>query len=192
MKMEIVDNCTITIFISEAELSARGFDIHNHESNINMINHFVDEALLFAESTHDIPALDMPSRTDVAYVPSQGLYITIKLTDDNKETEVTEKVSYSSRSTLTLTFRDFEDLTQCAAKMPERLRNGGKLYVYNHVYTLLMDGNDFASEDDYDNASAIVLDYAKKADFTVEMVETYGKAIMEKDALREIARLFPC
>ncbi|MGD8189385.1 adaptor protein MecA [Brevibacillus ginsengisoli] len=189
--MEIVDNQTITIYISEAELSTRGFDIHNHESNLTMINHFVDEALLFAESTHDFPALDMPSRTDVAYVPSQGLYITIKLTEEKETTEI-RRESHLIRTGLSFAFRDFEDLTLCAAKLPERLQQVGKLYVYNGTYTLLVTGTEFTSMEDYLNACAIIEDYAQQIDVTVEMVETYGKVIMEKDAFREIKRLFPC
>lgn len=192
MKMEIMDNRTISIFISETELSSRGFDHRDHESNLAMINHFIDEALLFAESTHDFPALDMPSHTEVAYVPTQGMYITIALMETIEELVDESPEEKPHRTSLFFTVRDFEDLARCAAKMPERLRNSGKLYVYNDAYLLLLQETDFSIDEDFQTACSIVGEYAKCFEVTSAMADTYGKVIFAGDALQEIALRFPC
>jgi hypothetical protein len=193
VKMEILDNRTITILISEAELSTLGYDHRNHESNLGLIHHFVDEALLFAESTQGFPATQMPSHTEVAFLPSQGISITITLTEDPEGKAAAPQEDRHDRTSLLFTFRDFEDVALCGAKMPERLRGSGKLYAYKGTYRLLLQETDFALDDDYQNATSIVSEYAdRNEDVSVEIVAANGKTILEKDALKEIARLFPC
>ncbi|MGG1659792.1 adaptor protein MecA [Brevibacillus sp. NRS-1366] len=193
--MEILDNRTISIFLNETELLSRGYNHDDHEANLALINHWVDEALLFAESTHEFPAIDMPCHTEVAFVPAQGMYITITLTDQSEIN--TEAASANPADTcigiVIFAFRDFEDIARCAAKMREDLRKSGKLYFFKNDYLLFMQETEFSLTVDYQDALSIVSEYGEKyTDDTTEVVDTYGKAIFEKDALCEIARLFPC
>ncbi|GED56394.1 hypothetical protein AA984_07555 [Brevibacillus formosus] len=193
MKMEISDNRTISIFVPESELTERGYDQNNHEATLSIINHLIDEALLFAESTQAFPAMDMPSRTEVAFVPSQGMYITITLLENQEEKTEGSKIVFPESAYSLLHFRDFEDLAFCASKMPERMRSSGKLYVYRDNYILKLQASDFLLAEDYQNAVSIVTEYAtRQADTTAEVLDTYGKVLFEKDAFLEIACLFPC
>ncbi|GEC87989.1 negative regulator of genetic competence MecA [Brevibacillus brevis] len=193
MKMEISDNRIISIFVPESELAERGYDQNNHEAALSLLNHLIDEALLFAESTQDFPAMDMPSRTEVAFIPSQGMYITITLLESQEEKTDGKQTVILEQEASFFVFPDFEDLTLCAAKMPERLRKSGKLYVYNASYVLHLPKSDFSTEDDHQLAASIVAEYAtRQVDTTSAVVNEYGKVLFEKEAFLEIARLFPC
>lgn len=193
MKMEILDNRTISIFLNETELSSRGYRHDDHEASLALINHWIDEALLFAESTHEFPAIDMPCRTEVAYVPSQGMYITITLTDHPEEKDETAPASHLDNSTSFFAFRDFEDITRFAAKIRMELRKNGKLYVFQNDYLLLLQESEFSLTANYEDACSIASEYGEKImDYTSEVVDTYGKVIFEKHAIYEISRLFPC
>lgn len=193
MKMEISDNRVISIFVPENELQERGYDQNNHEATLSLLNNLIDEALLFAESTQDFPAIDMPSRTEVAFIPSQGMYITITLMESEEEKADGKQTVINEQENSLFDFPDFEDLTLCAAKMPERLRKSGKLYVFNDTYVLMLPKSDFSTEDDCRIATSIIAEYAtNRTNTTSEVVNTYGKVLIEKDAFLEIARLFPC
>ena len=193
MKMEILDNRTISIFLNETELSSRGYNHDDHEASLALINHWIDEALLFAESTHDFPAIDMPFRTEVAFVPSQGMYITITLLDHPVEKDETAPASNSDSSTVFFAFRDFEDITRFAAKIRVELRKNGKLYVFKNDYLLLLQESEFSLTANYEDACSIASEYSEKnTDYTAMVVDTYGKVIFEKNAIYEISRLFPC
>ncbi|MFP3388128.1 adaptor protein MecA [Brevibacillus sp. SIMBA_040] len=193
MKMEILDNRTISIFLNETELSSRGYNHDDHEASLALINHWIEEALLFAESTHDFPAIDMPCRTEVAFVPSQGMYITITLTDHSEEKDEAAPASNLENSTVFFAFRDFEDITRFAAKIRVELRKNGKLYFFKYDYLLLLQESEFALTTNYEDALSIASEYGEKnTDYTVEVVDAYGKIIFEKEAVYEISRLFPC
>lgn len=190
MRLEINDNRSITLFLSDTELVERGFDIDHQERNIALINALVDEALLFAEATHDLVFMDEPFRTEVAYVPSQGAYITISFREMREEKAKETYRTVSNRERFSYRFSDLEDLIACAHKVPEAARSLGQLYAYEGKYLLFVE---LSAElaDEVELVRSILGEYGvKREDVTLDLVQEYGKVIFAERALQEVASRF--
>jgi negative regulator of genetic competence, sporulation and motility len=185
--MEINNNRSITLFLSDEELNIRGFEIEKHEKNIDLINELVDEALLFAESTHGFDTIDLPYKTEFAYVPSQGAYITITFKDVDPQSS--QPVS-AEKEAACYQFEDFEHLVACSHSLPDALRKCGQLIVFDGKYVLGLEQTEFAQREDYETVLSFLGEFGMKKNVALHLAREYGKVIFAKEALHEIAVRF--
>ncbi|WP_217585924.1 adaptor protein MecA [Lentibacillus saliphilus] len=94
---------------------------------------------------------------------------------------------------LTLKFRDFEDVIQLSHYMSGELEHvENKLYHYNDQYYLYVAFDEELMDDDaQEDVMSVLFEFAEDTDITVHVLEEYGKTIFTDDTFAQIRTHFP-
>ncbi|WP_139490910.1 adaptor protein MecA [Brevibacillus dissolubilis] len=205
MKIEIIDQHRISLFVNMEELSKRGFNSVNYAQNVEILNEIVDEVLMFALSTHDFE-IDHPIVTEATYVPDEGTYILVTAKPEEDENE-------ADRISLTITaseeteedpdiiveldeedkcfmFADFEDVITVAQRLRYLEMPSTALYHYQNKYILYISKQDFADDIDFEDVMAVLHEYARPTKVTSHVLAEYGRVILSEKALAQLVSHF--
>ncbi|GEN45639.1 adaptor protein MecA [Alkalibacillus haloalkaliphilus] len=93
--------------------------------------------------------------------------------------------------TLTIKFKDIEDVISLSQSMKDTRFVDDRLYAYDNNYYLHIGfPNGFLSEDEQEDYISQLLEYGEESDKTVHYLAEYGTEVMAENALKQLRKHF--
>lgn len=216
MDIERVNEHTIKFFISYRDIEDRGFDreeiwfnrergeelfwdmmdeVHHIESfpiegplwiQVQALEKGLEIIVTRAQLSKDGKKLELPISKDKR--------IDIPISPDFQEPESEDPSSFEDEAgdeelSFIMRFDDFEDLIDLSRRTVESTVDTA-IYLYDDHYYLYALFDENATEYEWENDLSKMLEFGEETGITIHVLQEYGKAIIEHDALNVIRRHF--
>ncbi|UOQ46931.1 adaptor protein MecA [Gracilibacillus caseinilyticus] len=107
---------------------------------------------------------------------------------DKEEPEIEQ---YGQDFVVVVSFKELEDIIQLSHVFDTTIGMRDELYYYNNQYMLVARfDEDYLTDDEQEDLISQILEYGQESTVTVFIVEEYGKAIFEENALYQVKENF--
>ncbi|SFL36691.1 adapter protein MecA 1/2 [Gracilibacillus orientalis] len=98
---------------------------------------------------------------------------------------------YGQDFVVVVTFKELEDIIQLSHVFEPSTGMRDELYYYDNQYMLITRfDEDYLTDDEQEDLISQILEFGQESTLTVFVVEEYGKAIFEEDALEQVCEHF--
>lgn len=194
MRVERLGRDKVRFYLSMDDLLDRGIKKEDMWRDIPKVHELFNDMMeqAYQELGFEIAG---PVAVEVFALPTQGMVVVVTRgrapeseddldADDMYELEVTLEESEQ----IIFRFSDFEDLVQAAIRLRSLVREGGKVYAYQHQYFLVFDEE--VQSDDLQAVIAILTEFGEPSTLTEHVLTEYGKAVMTQNAIDQLVHYF--
>ncbi|MEC0245714.1 genetic competence negative regulator [Paenibacillus chitinolyticus] len=200
MKIERLSPDKIRIFLTFDDLTERGIQKDDMWREIPKVHDLFSDMMDQAYSELGFEPAG-PLAVEVFALPAQGMVVIVTrgsmdlslqadLLDDHDDEEVYEmEVTLEQSDIVSYAFRDFEDLLRASKVVNPMLTDGGALYTYRNKWILQLEPTELP-EGKFQTLIAVLSEYGDATNVTKAVLEEYGKAVIEANAVQELCRHF--
>lgn len=198
MRLERLSQDKIRIFLSFDDLLERGIEKEDMWRDIPKVHELFNDMM---EQAYNELGFEVtgPVAVEVFALPAQGMVVIVtrgknaSIYEDDadmNDDEVYElDFTLEEDDTIVYTFPEIDPLIDLAHRLSPLLIDGGSLYVYKNRYHLIIKELDIDDER-WDQIEALLSEYGDPSEETCHVIEEYGKAIIEDDAIKVLLEHF--
>ncbi|HBI02452.1 MAG TPA: genetic competence negative regulator [Paenibacillaceae bacterium] len=197
MRVERLSQDKIRIFLTFDDLLERGIEKDDMWRDIPKVHDLFNDMM---DQAHEEVGFTVngPVAVEVYSLPAQGMVVIVTRgrTDASNNSEDMDfddiyemQVTLEESDDMIFFFREFEFLIQAAHSVENLVEDGGKAYLYQGRYYLVLE-NDEMEQEKYDRLIAILSEYGEASTTTKHVLAEYGKVIVEQDAVETLCRYF--
>ncbi len=197
MRLERLNDDKIRIFLTFDDLTERGIEKDDMWRDIpkvhELFNDMMDEA--YTEFGFDISG---PVAVEVFALPAQGMVVIVsrgkgepRSNDDNDEDEdlYELEVTIEESDQIIYSFTELEFLIQISKRLSTFFSHKNTSFYYKNKYYLVLDSEEL-EEIELQKIIANMSEFGEASTITLEMLQEYGKLIVEHDAIQTFSKYF--
>jgi adapter protein MecA 1/2 len=197
MRVERLSQDKIRIFLTFDDLLERGIEKDDMWRDIPKVHELFNDMM---DQAHEEVGFTVngPVAVEVYSLPAQGMVVIVtrgrsdvsQLSEEMDFDDIYEmQVTLEESDDMIFFFREFEFLIQAAHSILNLVEDGGKAYLYQGRYYLVLESRDIDPEH-YDQLIAILSEYGEASTTTKYVLAEYGKVIVEENAVGTLCRYF--
>lgn len=196
MLVERLGNNKVRIFISYEDLEERGIDRDEIWQNGRKVQELFWDMMERAYLEVGFEVMG-PIAVEAFTMPTEGVVVIVtqvpslpEEADRSKdEAGVEQIISVDPFTSFTFVFDDFENVLAAAKVIDSSFTLTASLYSYKGRYYLYFAAEDIQQEE-ADSLWAILHEYGNLSNTTIEMLEEYGKRIIQDNAIQTLNQYF--
>jgi adapter protein MecA 1/2 len=199
MHVERLGENKVRIFISYDDLEERGIDREEIWQNGHKVQELFWDMMerAYVEVGFEVMG---PIAIEAFTMPTEGVVVIVtqisslpgSVDKQNEDLDAFDMNVHSADSlgAFAFVFRDFEDVIRVARALQDIVQEGSSLYHYKGHYYLFFE-EEAISGTDYDAVWAMLHEYGDLSSVTHAVLEEYGKLIIDRTAVQDLAKYFP-
>ncbi|GEN33729.1 MULTISPECIES: genetic competence negative regulator [Aneurinibacillus] len=197
MRVERLNQDKIRIFLTFDDLIERGIEKDDMWRDIPKVHELFNDMMDQAQDEVGF-TVNGPVAVEVFSLPAQGMVVIVtrgktEAHDDAEDLDYDDiyemQVTLEESDDVVYVFQDFEHLIELAHRINSKVIDGGSAYAYNGRYYLVFEEVDMEKEE-YDDFIAVLSEYGEASTLTKHVLQEYGKAVVESDAVKVLCRYF--